>query len=167
MPEIIARVVDVYAYRNTVRARREFLLLRRASSVSYAGHWRMLAGKIRPSEKAWQTAEREIREETGLLPVCLWAVPSANVFYEWQSDRVNVIPAFAAELDADPRLNHEHDAFGWFSAAEAAGHLVWPEQRRLLLMVDRMADHALPPELVVPVSPDPEPSRSVGRGGGA
>jgi len=148
MVETVVRVVDVYAYR-LEGDRPRFLLLRRAPGVSYAGQWRMIGGKIRRGEAAWQTALREIEEETGQQPRRLWVVPSLNAFYEWQHDRVNLIPAFAAELADDPVLNDEHDAFAWLDEEEAVARLPWPEQQRLLRLTARLLRQGLPPEIFV------------------
>jgi dATP pyrophosphohydrolase len=163
MPDVsraTVRVVDVYPYRQS-RGATEFLLLRRAGGVPYAGQWRMVGGKIEPGEAVWQAALRELREETGRDPVRAWTVPSVNAFYEWQTDRLNLIPAFAAELDgspdsggADPVLDDEHDAFVWLSAEAAAARLRWPEQRRLLHLIDALLLDDLPPELTLPVVRD-------------
>lgn len=136
MSDLEIRVVDVYVYRHRPSQPPKFLLLRRAPSLIYAGQWRMVGGKIQGSEAAWQTALREVHEETSQHPQRLWTIPSVNAFYEWQKDRINLIPAFAAELAADPALNHEHDAFAWFTRDEALRHLAWPEQQRLLNLVD-------------------------------
>lgn len=149
MTEIAVRAVDVYAYRPGDPP--DFLLFRRAEGVIYEGAWRMIGGKIERGEPAWRAALREIGEETGQTPQTLWTLPSTNTFYEWQADRVNVIPAFAAELDSDPVLDEEHDAFRWLPAKEAADRLQWPEQRRLLRLADEMLRGAVPPELHVPI----------------
>ncbi len=151
MPEAVVRVIDVYLYRLVEEDEPEFLLLRRAAGVVYAGAWRMVGGKIDAGEAAWQAALREVREETGRTPVTFWALPSVNTFYEWQHDRVNLTPAFAAELDADPALNHEHDAFAWLAVDEAAARLRWPEQRRLLRLAYRIVRQGVPPELRLPL----------------
>jgi dATP pyrophosphohydrolase len=45
-------------------------------------------------------------------------MPSVNAFYEWEADRINLIPAFAALLSDDPVLDDEHDAFVWLPAQE-------------------------------------------------
>lgn len=142
--------MDVYPYRLGSEGA-AFLLLRRAAGRMYAGAWRMVGGKIGPGEQAWEAALRELREETGREPARFWSVPSANVFYEWQHDRVNIAPAFAAELTGDPVLDGEHDAFAWLPAPEAAARLAWPEQARLLTLVDRMLAQPIPPELVIPI----------------
>ncbi|MEM1096158.1 MAG: NUDIX pyrophosphatase [Bacteroidota bacterium] len=147
---VTVRVVDVYLYRE-VDGHIEFLLLRRASDVKYAGQWRMVGGKIQPGEAAWQTALREVEEETGHPLAALWTVPSVNMFYEARADRVNVIPAFAAPLPADPVLNHEHDAFAWLPPDAATQHLRWPEQRRLLRLTAELLREGILPEWHVTV----------------
>ena len=144
------RVVDVYVYRMADR-RPQFLVLRRAAGKLYAGQWRMVGGKIEPGEAAWQTALRELQEETGLVPVWLWTVPSMNTFYEWRHDRINLIPAFAAEVEDDPVLDGEHDAFEWLGGETAAARLSWPEQQRLLRLTAALLEGIVLPEWVVPL----------------
>jgi dATP pyrophosphohydrolase len=148
MPDTTVRVVDVYPYREE-SVNPEFLLLRRAPGTEYAGQWRMVGGKIRADEAAWEAGLREVREETGQSPAPFWALPSVNAFYEWEADRVNLAPAFAAGLSADPTLDDEHDAFAWWPAREAARHLDWPEQKRLLRLADRVLRDGIPPSLIV------------------
>ncbi len=143
MADVVANLVDVYPYRGSA-ADREYLLLRRRPGVIYSGDWRMVGGKILDSETAWQAAGRELEEETGCKPLVMWAIPSANVFFEWEKDTVRVIPAFAAEIDRDPVLNHEHDAFGWYDYEAACQLLCWPEQRRLLGIVHEELDRDIP-----------------------
>ena len=143
MAAFVSDLIDVYPYRRTGRTT-EYLLLQRSSEVVYAGEWRMVGGKIHDGEKAWEAARRELREETALEPSLLWTVPSANVFYEWQTDAVRVAAAFAAEVDGDPVLNHEHHAFGWFDYDAARARLRWPEQRRLLGIVHAELDREIP-----------------------
>jgi dATP pyrophosphohydrolase len=149
MPETAVRVVDVYPYRLGEGRPPAFLLLHRRAGTVYAGQWRMVGGKILPGEAAWQAALREVREETGRAPERLWCLPSLNAFYEWRYDRVNLIPAFAAELSGDPVLDDEHDAFAWLPAGVAARRLRWPEQRRLLRLAARLLRDGPLPELVV------------------
>lgn len=151
MPDVSVRVVDVYPYRVLPNGEPAWLVLRRAAGTLYAGQGRMVGGKIEPGETAHAAALRELHEETGRTPVSFWTVPSVNTFYEWQHDRVNLVPAFAAELDSDPILNAEHDGFAWLPASEAAQRLDWPEPRRLLLLADATLRRGVPPELVVPV----------------
>ncbi|MEM9663452.1 MAG: NUDIX pyrophosphatase [Bacteroidota bacterium] len=150
-PPIVTRVVDVYPYRLDADGQPAFLLLRRSPEVAYSGQWRMVGGKMEPGETAWQAALRELHEETSLTPQHFWALPSYNGFYEWQHDRVNLIPAFAAQVTADPVLDREHDAFAWYSVSEARQALHWPEQRRLLRLAAETLADGIPEALVIPI----------------
>ncbi len=151
MPTVSVRVVDVYPYR--LRGDRvELLVLRRSAGRVYAGEWRIVGGKIEAGEAAWQAAVRETREEVGRAPTRLWAVGSVNTFYEWQHDRVDLIPAFGAELNADPVLDAEHDAWEWLSAGDAAERMAWSEQRRLAVLVAETLARGIPDALMIPPS---------------
>ena len=154
MPEPTVRVVDVYPYRRRTGYPAEFLVLKRAGGQAYAGTWRMVGGKIEPGERAWETALREMREETALTPLRFWALPSVNAFYEWQRDTVALVPAFAAEVGAgtEPVLDGEHDAWAWLPPEAAAERLAWPEQQRLLRLAARLvANGGIADELRIPV----------------
>lgn len=153
MSEVKIRVIDAYIYRFSPVKGTEFLLLRRSPGVIYAGQWRMVGGKIKADETAWQAAIREVREETGRLPHWLWTIPSVNCFYEWQHDRVNLVPAFAVEIEEDPIVNNEHDAFIWCSLEDALTYVSWPEHQRLLQLIDAQLKQGIPKELMLPVEP--------------
>lgn len=162
MTDVLVRVVDVYPYRRLPSGEVRWLVLRRATGRAYAGQWRVVGGKIGPGETAHAAARRELAEETGAAADApLWAIPSVNAFYEWTHDRVNLVPAFAAEVAADPVLDDEHDAFAWLSADEAATRLDWPEPRRLLRLADETLRRGVPPELWVE---SPKPPDVSGRG---
>ncbi|HHP7237305.1 NUDIX domain-containing protein [Longibacter sp.] len=153
MPEATVRVVDVYPYRLTPDRESgvELLLLRRAEGRSYARTWRMVGGSIEPGEAAWKTARRELLEETGCEPHRFWTLPSVNTFYEWQSDRINLTPAFGAELTHPSiDLNAEHDLYRWFSPTAACRRLEWPEQQRLARLTAEMALGPIPDALLIP-----------------
>ncbi|MCK6543739.1 NUDIX domain-containing protein [bacterium] len=128
MPEILCRVIDCHVFRQTQEGPR-YLVMQRANEVIYAGSWRMVGGKIENGEKAWETALRELSEETGLTAMRLWAVPYINSFYEASKDRVNIIPVFAACVQNDTvTLSREHNAYRWASYDEALTLLPWPAQ---------------------------------------
>ncbi len=133
------RVIDVYPYRK-IRDNIEFLLFQRAKGSYCAGQWRMVGGKIKDNETAWEAGLRELLEETGCEPTEYWSVPSLNHFYEAQSDRILLIPVFAAELDpkVNITLNEEHESYRWLQKYEAEKVIVWPEQRRLIGLIDQI-----------------------------
>ena len=131
------RLIDLYPYK-IVKDRPEFLLLKRAKGKIYQGQWRMIGGKVEPGETSWQAALRELKEETGLVPVQFWTIPSVNTFYEYKSDTVHHIPAFAAEIKFNeiPDLDDEHTEFEWLSLEGAVSRITWPEQQRLMKLTN-------------------------------
>ena len=140
----VIRVIDCHIAR-VIEGRTEFLLLLRSPDKIYADMWRMVGGKIKAQETAWQAALREVREETSLTVKELLSVPYLNRFYEWQHDRVNEIPVFLALVDGqDPQLDEEHVDFAWLPMAEAANRLPWPGQREGLFAAQRLLDAQSP-----------------------
>jgi dATP pyrophosphohydrolase len=142
------KLIDLYPYRFLEKNGPEFLLCKRASNKIYSGQWRMIGGKVEPDETYWQAALRELREETALVPEKFWTVPSLNQFYEAKHDQILSIPVFAAEINASaqPVLNDEHTTFGWFGLNEAADRIIWPEQQRLIAIIDKIVTSTEIPE---------------------
>jgi dihydroneopterin triphosphate diphosphatase len=127
----IVRVFDCHIVRQSPSGSLEYLLLKRAFGKLYEGTWRMVGGKLKPEETAWQACLRELSEETQLRPLKLFVVPYLNRFYEWQHDRINDIPVFVVTVPpgSDPVLDAEHSSWLWASEAEALARLSWPGQR--------------------------------------
>lgn len=136
----LIRVFDCHVARPSSSGGYEYLLLERASHKIYAGSWRMVGGKLKPEETAWQGCLRELAEETQLPIERLLAVPYVNRFYEWQQDRINDIPVFVAitRPDADPTLDAEHSSHAWLTLEAAAERLPWPGQREGLRAADTL-----------------------------
>ena len=130
------KLIDLYPYRFN-NNELELLLFKRAEGEKYDGQWRMIGGKVEEGEFYWEAALRELDEETGLKPVKFWTLPSLNTFYEWNTDEVLLIPAFAAEIStsASITLNREHSISEWFDIDDAVDLIFWPEQRRLLKLL--------------------------------
>lgn len=113
------------------------LVLRRAGAYLH-GAWSYVAGHVAEGEAGWQTALRELREETGLAPDALYATSFCEQFYSAQADCIEIVPAFVAQIaEAEVRLNAEHSAFRWVSLDEAAGLLPFGSQRELLTYLRR------------------------------
>jgi len=108
------------------------LLLRRTRHL--AGLWCQIAGGIEAGEKAWQTAIREVREETGIALIEIWSADIVEQFYEMEKERITLVPVFVSTVPADTTvtLNEEHDAYEWASFEKAATMLSFPGQQRVL-----------------------------------
>ncbi len=137
MPTIRFKIVEVVLFRR--KRDTEFLVLQRSDDEEiYPGLWQIVSGGIENDEKAYETALREVREETGLTPLGLYNTPLTNTFYFYTNDSVNVSPVFAAEID--PRdaiqLSDEHKEFRWLKREEAISLLVWPGQKQAIATID-------------------------------
>ncbi|MCL6098910.1 MAG: NUDIX pyrophosphatase [Bacteroidetes bacterium] len=129
--KIVSKLIEAHVFRiknNDL----EFLLLKRAPNEKYPGLWQMVTGAVHKKEKAFQTALREIKEETNLTPIKFWVVPNINSFYLPEQDNVWLIPVFAAQVKAGERvvISNEHSDFKWVRKKEAKKLLAWPGQRK-------------------------------------
>jgi dihydroneopterin triphosphate diphosphatase len=126
-------LVDVYVLRGAGSSL-ECLTLRRAAGGRCPGSWEAVHGHIEPGERPAETAERELREETGLAPVRLYNLSRVELFYQHRQDEVALVPVFVAFVapDAEVVLSREHDRSEWLPVAEALRRLAWPRERRAL-----------------------------------
>jgi dihydroneopterin triphosphate diphosphatase len=133
---IISGYVEVHVFRRH-NNKIDYLILKRGENEIYPGLWQMVTGKIKSGEKAYETALREIKEETGLMPLRLWAAPKVNQFYSADKDAIYVVPVFAAEIKygESVAICSEHCEFKWIDPSEARNLLPWDEQRRALDIV--------------------------------
>jgi 8-oxo-dGTP pyrophosphatase MutT (NUDIX family) len=137
--------VDVWPYRQTGSAA-EFLLLHR-SGRDGAPFWQGVSGWIEDGEAPHLTALRELREETGLEALELYAVDALFDLYAWRRGTVEAIVPFAARVSAEgqPRLSAEHDEWRWESLAPALDLVPYEPQRAALRRIS--ADILERPEL--------------------
>ena len=138
MPEIIVRVIDAYVFtRNNKRVR--FLILKRAKTKIYEHLWQGVAGKIETGETSWEAAKRELKEETGFVPVRMFVADHVSRFYEEHGDRINLVPVFGIEVDNENVvLSDEHCEFQWVDFDTAHHTLVWNGQKEGLTSVFNM-----------------------------
>lgn len=124
-------LIEAHIFRQKENSQIEFLLLKRAHGEKYANVWQMVTGSIKENEKAYETALREIKEETGLTPVNFWVVPNVNSFYDPAEDLICEVPVFAAEVDADisVKISGEHSEYKWVDLDTARKLLAWKGQR--------------------------------------
>ena len=124
--------VDVWPYRQTGSGA-EFLLLHRSGRDGHP-FWQGVSGWIEDGEAPHLTALRELREETGLEAVELYAVDALFDLYAWRRGTVEAIVPFAARVSAEgqPRLSEEHDDWRWESLGAALELVPYDPQREAL-----------------------------------
>jgi dihydroneopterin triphosphate diphosphatase len=134
--KIVSHMVEAHIFRETSDDL-EFLLLKRSEKVIYPGLWQMVNGKIKDVEKAFQTALREIREETGIIPERLWVVPKVDSFYSHENDNIMLLPVFAAQFNFFSKvvISDEHTEFKWTNPLEAKKMLAWDGQRQSIDLI--------------------------------
>jgi len=138
MTKSIIRVIDSYVFRQTETGIK-FLLLKRNVNKIYEHLWQGVAGKIEAGEKAWETAIRELKEETGLSPKRMFVADHVSRFYEKHGDRINLVPVFGIEVDtAEITLSKEHSDYRWVDLEEALQLLIWRGQRTGIKVVHDM-----------------------------
>jgi dATP pyrophosphohydrolase len=134
--KIISNLIEAHIFRETEKGI-EFLLLKRSEGQPYPGLWQMVTGKIKSNEKAYQTALREIKEETGLTPVQFWVAPTVNSFYEPIGENICLIPVFAARVESDKiKLSSEHTEYQWVDKSTAQKLLAWEGQRKAVQIIE-------------------------------
>ncbi|CUX54483.1 NUDIX hydrolase [Agrobacterium deltaense] len=116
--------------------RHEVLLLRRNHTL--IGEWCQVVGGIEDGEKAWETALREVSEETGLICDFLYSADISEQFYEVDRNVISMLPVFVGIVDAERPvfLNDEHSEFQWVSFAEATEMVPFAGQRHVLKHVE-------------------------------
>lgn len=134
MPGITSRFADCHVFRILPDGTDEWLIMKRAPGILLGGTWQMVQGHIEDGETAYQTAYRELGEETGLRPEAFYQVSYVNRFYLAVSDQVILSPVFAARVAADARvvLSEEHTDHRWVTSADAMAAYPWPGQRKSL-----------------------------------
>lgn len=138
---IISNLIEAHIFREQ-NGLLEFLLLKRSPDQYYPNIWQMVTGKIKENETAYNTALREIKEETSLVPEKFWVAPNVNSFYSSDKDYICLLPVFAAKVKFDSKviISKEHSEYEWLSPEEAKKLLAWDGQRK---SVDVIVDYFL------------------------
>ena len=141
---IVCRYISLVVLRGE-----EVLLLKRAST-RMNGEWCQVAGGIEDGERAWETAVRELHEETALVPERLYSSDIIEQFYEPDRNRISVVPVFVAYVaqGAEPVLNEEHSDWQWVSIDEAQELVPFPGQRKMLEEIREIFISRVPSELL-------------------
>lgn len=133
---IISNMIEVHLFRRN-KKKIEFLILKRAKDQIYPNIWQMVTGKIKENETAKEAAIREIKEETGFLPISMWVVPNVNSYYSPQKDEICLIPVLLAEVENSSKvvISDEHSNYRWVNYKKAKSLFAWPGQKRSLEII--------------------------------
>lgn len=115
----------------------EHLLLKRSDySPLYPGIWQVITGNIEPCESPFSAALREMKEETGLVPLKSWNVPYLCGFYDAISSRARQAPVFGFLVDEKAKINlsYEHTEHRWLNSDEALQLLALPCHAEALII---------------------------------
>ena len=137
MAKLKANRIAVYVFR-LGKTEPEFLqLYRSATSGEYAGSWQVVYGGIKNGETAIAAAQRELTEETGLVPEKMHQVEYLEGFYHRAKDRVTLLPVFAVQVSqkAKIKLDDEHDSYRWIPLSKVGESFVWRVQRTAIEII--------------------------------
>lgn len=136
--EVKIKLIEAHIVRQ-VENKVEFLLLKRSPNQLYPNIWQMVTGKIRENEKAYETAVREIKEETNLSIKNLFVVPNVNPFYNSLENSMNLVPVFVTIVSDESLivLSDEHHKYKWVDKKEAKNKLAWPGQFYSVDLINR------------------------------
>ncbi|NPV12146.1 MAG: NUDIX pyrophosphatase [Ignavibacteria bacterium] len=137
----MSKVVSTYIELHIMKIENDqlkFLLLKRSPNEKYPNIWQMVTGKIRDGEKAYETALRELKEETGLIAEELFTVPIVNSVYLSETDEVCLIPVFLCRVNekSEIKISEEHSEYKWLNAEEAEKLLNWEGQKKSIRMIN-------------------------------
>ncbi len=136
MPKIITKRVEVHVYREASGGY-EYLLLKRSPDKKYPNLWQMVSGSIDDGEKSYETAIRELKEETQLDVDELFIFPRVSEFYDFfEEDTINLVPVFIAKVNSDEvTISDEHSEYKWvdfYEAYKILDRIQWKENSALL-----------------------------------
>ena len=122
----------------------DVLLMKRTQTL--AGEWGQVSGRIEEGEKAWQTALRELHEETGLRLDRLFTSDICETFYGATANAIYIAPVFVGYVSepAEVVLNFEHSAFRWVPFDEAVEMVPYGGQRRALRQIEAEYSQRVP-----------------------
>lgn len=125
------------------------LLMKRAEEILNDA-WCYIGGGIEVGERAWESALREIREETGIVNVSLYSANICEQFYGVIEEFIYIAPVFVGYVDESENvvLNNEHKEFQWLSFAEARERATLPGNEQVLEHIEKYFVKRVPLDLL-------------------
>lgn len=112
----------------------ELLLLKRSLKCKFTPNvFQILYGHAHKWEALHQTIVRELKEETGLVPIRLINLNETMIFYDHGSESINIVPVFVIFVDEEAKVvidGKENTDFLWVEASSARSMLPFTAQRR-------------------------------------
>ncbi len=125
--------VLIYITRDNSTGRYEYLMLHR--SPDRGGWWQGISGGVEEGEKLIETAHREVKEETGLVPFKLeqtdisYSISLEDKYRYLYAPGVKTINeyVFLGKVNGfqEPTLSEEHVEYRWCSVDEACLLMNW------------------------------------------
>ena len=114
------------------------LLLKRATKV-LRDVWCYIGGGIEKDESAWETALREIKEETGITKVTLYTTNKFDQIYSPEGNYIYIAPVFVGfvEDQQEVKLNYEHSDYQWLSFDRAIEIVSLPGNDDVLRSIEK------------------------------
>ena len=123
-------------------------------------YWNFPKGKLEASERSWQAALREVKEETGLKQTELKFVENFKAYERFFLSRgkekvLKIVILYLAETrQPNITVSFEHEGYAWFTFAEARKVLAhYPDNIKILTTAydflrkgsPRPKQHSIPP----------------------
>lgn len=124
--------LDQYALSTVVYAAREdghVLLLRRAEGSALAGQYFPPGGIVDPGEDPWVGAERELLEESGLVPTGPLRMVGCYPMFVYGQTMLQL--TFACSVSGEATLSHEHTDMLWIAPGDMAAFLSAEERAKI------------------------------------
>jgi dATP pyrophosphohydrolase len=131
---IHARGVIAFVIAGSGDEARVLLLKRKTPPV---GAWCPVSGRIESGETAWQTALREIGEETGIEGDALFTTGVVDNFYDPAANTIELMPVFVLliQQEVPVTLDHSQSEYTWLDVGAAQERLTFAGHRRALLTI--------------------------------
>lgn len=114
-------------------------------------NWRFPKGWIEASEKSYEAAQREVREEAGIEAEVLGKVGNEKYLFRWQGDLIwksVVFYLMKYQQEAKSGIGFETEEIDWLSTEEAKEKLAFKKEKELLEKARGLLEKGLQPTLV-------------------